>query len=208
MYYEELQVELLKFLKDHWGRVISFDMETHVPDPDHFLTDERILSVSLARRVMEENGIEVKTLFLQKEDDDSEKELLRELDGVLSAIKPLGVVGYGLRNYDIPLLVMRKERYKPPVLWKLIDMIESAVHVDLYHLLKRKGYRKLNEALTSSEFGQLPLKRVVDIIPTDRVEKGKEIFRLWKENREELKKYSEGEVHDMLLIAEKIAFES
>jgi len=51
MYYEELQIELLKLLRNNWGRVIALDMETHVLDPSHFLKDERILSISLARRV-------------------------------------------------------------------------------------------------------------------------------------------------------------
>jgi len=211
MYYEKLQIELLKLLRDNWDRVISLDMETHISEPSHFLKDERILSISLARRIsgdfMKENGIEIKTLFLRKEDDDSEKELLKSLDVVLSAIKPLGVIGYGLRNYDIPLLAMKKQHHNL-LLWKLIDMTESAIHIDLYHLLKYKRYKKLNQALSSTEFANLPLKRVGDIIPADRTEKGKEIFRLWKENKEDLKKYAEGEVHDILLIAEKLLSET
>jgi hypothetical protein len=100
---------------------------------------------------------------------------------------------------------MKKQHYNL-LLWKLIDMTESAVHIDLYHLLKYKGYKKLDQVLSSQEFACLPLKRTHDILPTDRMEKGKEIYRLWKENREELRKYAEGEVHDILLIAEKLAF--
>jgi DNA polymerase elongation subunit (family B) len=209
MFYEELQIKLLKLLRDNWNRVISLDIETHVLDPTHFLKGERILSISLARRISgnftEADGIEIRTLFLQKEDDNSEKELLRNLDKVLLEIKPLGVIGYGLRQYDIPLLVMKKQHYNL-LLWKLIDMTESAVHIDLYHLLKYKRYKKLDQALTSPEFTHLPLKRIRDILPTDRVRKGKEIFRLWKEDKEELKRYTEGEVHDILLLAEEIVF--
>ena len=209
MLYEELQIKLLKLLRGSWDRVISLDMETHVLDPSHFLKGERILSISLARRTsrnfMEEDGIEIITLFLDEENDDSEKELLRSLDRELSAIEPLGVIGYGLRQYDIPLLIMKKQHYKL-LLWNLIDMTESAVHIDLYHLLKYKGYKKLDQALSSQEFACLPLKRTRDILPTDRTKKGEEVYRLWKENREELKKYAEGEVHDILLIAEKLAF--
>ncbi|MEM0049561.1 MAG: hypothetical protein QXW39_03385 [Candidatus Bathyarchaeia archaeon] len=209
MLYEELQIKLLKLLQDNWNRVISLDMETHVLDPSHFLKDERILSVSLARRIsgnfVEGKGIELKTIFLDKEDDDSEKMLLKSLDLELSKIKPLGVIGYGLRQYDIPLLVMKKQHYNL-LLWKLIDMTESAVHVDLYHLLKYKRYKKLDQALSSPEFAYLPLKRTHNILPTDRAEKGKEVYRLWKENKERLKEYAEGEVHDILLIAERLAF--
>lgn len=209
MLYEELQIKLLKLLRNSWERVITLDMETHVIDPSHFLKDERILSVSLARRIsgnfMEGNEIELKTIFLDKEDDDSEKILLESLDLELSKIKPLGVIGYGLRQYDIPLLVMKKQHYNL-LLWKLIDMTESAVHVDLYHLLKYKRYKKLDQALSSSEFATLPLKRTHNILPANRTEKGKEVYRLWKENRGELKRYAEGEVHDILLIAERLAF--
>lgn len=135
---------------------------------------------------MERNGIELKTIFLGNEDDESEKALLKNLDLELSAIKPLGVIGYGLRQYDIPLLVMKKQHYNL-LLWKLIDMTESAIHVDLYHLLKYKRYKKLDQALSSPEFAHLPLKRTHNILPTDRTEKGREVYRLWRENREELK---------------------
>jgi DNA polymerase elongation subunit (family B) len=209
MLYEKLQIKLLKLLQKNWNRVISLDIETHLSSPNHFLKDERILCISLARRIsgnfIEGNGIETRTLFLQKEDDDSEKELLRNLDTVLLKIRPLGVIGYGLRQYDIPLLVMKKQHYNL-LLWKLIDMTESAVHIDLYHLLKYKGYKKLDQALLSPEFAHLPLSCTRNVVPTDRLEKGKEIFRLWKESREDLKKYTEGEVHDCLLIAEELAF--
>jgi DNA polymerase elongation subunit (family B) len=156
---------------------------------------------------MGKDGIEIKTLFLQKEDTHSEKKLLRNLDALLSVIKPLGVIGYGLRRYDLPLLITKKEHYDLR-LWKLIDMTESAVHVDLYHVLKHKGYRKLDQAILSTEFAKLPLKKVLGVIPANRTEKGKEIFRIWKENRDKLKRYVEGEVHDMLLIAEKLLSES
>jgi len=209
MFYEELQIKLLKLLQSDWNRVISFDMETHVLDPTQFLKNERILSISFARRVSdrftEGKGIEIKNLFLEKEDDESEKKLLKQLDDELSIIKPLGVIGYGLRQYDIPLLIIKKQHYNL-LLWKLIDMTESAIHIDLYHLLKYKRYKKLDQVISSSEFDHLPLKRTKNIVPSDRSEKGKEIYRLWKEKRDDLKKYAEGDAHDLLLIAENIAF--
>jgi len=209
MFYEDLQIKLLKLLQDNWNRVISFDLETCVLDPSHFLRDERVLSISLARRVSGEftEGKEImtKTLFLEKEDDESEKDLLEQLDEELSKIKPLGVIGYGLRQYDLPLLIMKKQRYKL-LLWKLIDMTESAIHVDLYHVLKYKRYKKLDQVLSSPEFAHLPLSRTKGTVTSDRSEKGKEIYRLWKQDRAGLKRYAEGDAHDLLLIAESIAF--
>ncbi len=37
MLYEELQIKLMKSLKPHWSRVISFDIETRIEDPSRFL---------------------------------------------------------------------------------------------------------------------------------------------------------------------------
>ena len=81
-------------------------------------------------------------------------------------------------------------------------MLESACHVDLYQILKYNGYRKLDEAIYSNEFKELPLLRTKNIVPRSGEEKAKEIYRLWKEDRNNLKKYNKGDVHDTLLIAE------
>lgn len=98
------------------------------------------MHVEFQETLLKEVESKLKQFFLEKEDDDSEMALLESLNEELSAIKPLGVIGYGLRQYDIPLLVMKKQHYNL-LLWKLVDMTESAVHIDLYHLLKYKGYK-------------------------------------------------------------------
>lgn len=210
MRYEEFQLRLMRMLKPFWSRVISLDIETHVLN-EQFLTNERILSISFARRIsgnlMDAKGIEVKTIFLNGENDESEKRLLEIFNNELGKIKPLGVLGYGLRQYDIPLLIIKKQHYGL-LLWKLIDMTESVVHIDLYHLLKYKRYRKLDEAIDSPEFMGLPLKRTKHIVPKDRKEKGREIYRLWMEDRDKFGMYCEGDVYDVLLIAEKLMLEA
>ena len=211
MYYEEMQIKILKSMGPYWSRVISFDLETHVPDPSKFLTNERLLSISFSRRVsgtmMQATGIETKILFLEKEDDESEVNLLRQLDYELSLIRPLCVLGYGLRQYDIPLLCIKKQHYRL-LLWKIIDLCESAVHIDLYHILKYKRYKKFEDVLSSHEFSNLPLKRIKALVPKDREKKGKTIYRLWRDDREKLRRYAEGDVHDILLISEKLAEET
>ena len=210
MRYEEFQLRLMLMLKPFWSRVISLDMETHVSN-EQFLTNERILSISFARRIsgnlMDTKGIEVKTIFLNGENDESEKRLLEFFNNELGKIKPLGVLGYGLRQYDIPLLIIKKQHYAL-LLWKLIDMTESAAHIDLYHLLKYQRYRKLDEAIDSPEFMGLPLKRTKHLVPKGGKEKGKEIYRLWMEDKDKLRLYCEGDVHDVLLIAEKLMVEA
>jgi DNA polymerase elongation subunit (family B) len=213
LFLEELNLTILKLLRNEWNRVIALDIETHIPAHDMFLTGDRILSVSFARRVSGEltrgEGISVKTIFLDDENEESEKELLTKLNKELSDIKPLGVVGYGIRQYDMPLLVIKKERYYKRYnlsLWGIVDTTESAAVIDLYHILKYMGYKKLEEALSSQEFAHLQFKRTKHLVSTDREKKHGEVYRLWKEDREKLREYSEGEVHDFLLLAEHLAF--
>jgi len=194
MLYEQFQFKILRLLRPVWNRVVSFDLETNVKNLK-FLTDERILAISLARRkngnLMESKGVEIKTLFLKEDTNESEIELLRELGSELDRIKPLCVLGYGIRWSEF---------------WKIVDFIESAVHIDLYHILKYKRYRKFEEALNSSEFAGLPLKKTKSIVTENRKGKALEIYNLWKRNKENLKNYIEGDVHDALLIAEKLVF--
>jgi len=215
MLYEELQLELLKLLQRRgaWERVVVFDIETSARG--RFFSGERVLSVSLAKRssgeLREDEGIELKTLFLEEETDEAEIELLRCLNEALEEIKPLCLIGYGIRQYDVPLLVVKKQQYGKhykqlygQLPWRLIDALESAIHIDLYHILKYKGYKKFDQALSSEDFRHLPLRRTKEGLPSDKVEGGERIYRLWKENREKLKEYAEGEVHDILLIAEEL----
>lgn len=207
-------MEQLKFLKPLWGRMISLDLETKVLDRREMLTNEMILSVNIARRTSGElthAGIEVETIILSREDEESEKELLENLNEKLGEIKPLGVVGYAMRGYDIPLLLIKKQRYYQKYvspLWKLIDTLESAVHVDLQSPLKRIGCRKLEDAIYSPIFGNLPLKKTKSLFPSAGEDKAKAIYEAWKTDREKFKKYAEGDAHDTLLIAEKMLVDS
>lgn len=206
MRYEEMQLNVLKSMKPYWARVLALDIETNVTE-EKFLTNERILSISFSRRIsgklMEANGIETCTLFLEKDNDESEKDLLTEFDDELVDIKPLCVLGYGHQQYDIPLFCIKKQHYKL-FLWKIIDLCESAVHIDLYHILKYKKYKRFGEVLDSSEFADLPLMRTKELVTADRANKGKEIFRLWREDRKTLRKYAEGDAHDTLLVSERL----
>jgi len=224
---EEWNLKILRLLKNEWkdGKVIALDLETSVMDPNNFLTDELILAVSFAWRSlgepMEEKGISVKTIILDAENEESEKELLIKLNEELEELRnkphglvgyPLAVVGYNIRQYDIPLLVFKKEKYQKRYnlslkkIGKIIDVTELATIIDLYHILKDMRYKNLEEALSAQEFKHLQLRRTRHVVSTNREEKGKKIYELWKENKETLKEYLEGEVHDFLLIAEYLVF--
>ncbi|MEM3565194.1 MAG: hypothetical protein QXR19_18340 [Candidatus Jordarchaeaceae archaeon] len=210
MFYEEFTIKLIKFLRTVWDRVIFLDLETKNLE-NKFLHNERILSVCFSRRVngklCEEKGVEAKCLLLE-EDDESEKNLLTGLDRELMKIRPLGVIGYGLRRYDIPLLIIKEERCKEGSgkrWWKINDMLESAAHIDLYHLFKYYGLGgKLHEVLNSKISEDLPSIRAKDSISADRNLKGMQIYDLWKNSKPAFKKYALGDVIDLQLILEKI----
>lgn len=84
-----------------------------------------------------------------------------------------------------------------------MDLCESAVHIDVYYILN-KGYKRFEDAISSAEFANLPLMRAKSLITAERENKGKEIFRLWKEDSQKLRRYTEGDAHDVLLISESL----
>lgn len=209
MRYQDMNLKLLNFFKSKWNRVISLDLETRVIERQ-FLKNERILAISYARRIndkfMETEGIETNTLILQNDSIESELELLKKFNTELKQIKPICVVGYGLRYYDIPLLHLKRRQYNITI-WHIVDLIESTFQVDLYHILKYKKYKKLDDVISSDEFSDLPLKKTKDIVSKDKMKKGEDIYKLWKENRKGLINYIDGDAHDPLLIIEKLMLE-
>ena len=184
MKYEDLTLDVMRLLRPMWSRVIAFDLETDTRERK-FLINERILAISMAYRehvdILSDEGICVKTLFLEEETDDSEVKLLTEFGRQLDKVRPLGVLGYMTRSYDLPLMAIKKERYKGdigipfPERWKIIDFIEQTVQLDLYFVLKTKGYRSLEEVLAANEFAQLPLKRAKGLVESKGDEKAEEI---------------------------------
>jgi len=207
--YEELNARLLLLLKDLWNRVIFLDMETDVRD-ENFLRNERILLISMARRVsgyLSLNGVEVKSFVLESYSDSGEFELLVKFDRELSKIRPLAVVGFGLRSYDIPLLAIKKERYNGHRnLWKIVDLVEQALHIDLCHILRYYfQVKRFEEIYLHEDFSDLPLRRAKSMVSDlSRTEKGHHIYNLWVRDKEKLREYCEGEVFDMLLVTERL----
>ncbi len=135
MKYEELQFKLLQFLKPYWNRVVTFDLETYV-EKDEFLSDERILSISFARRLsgdfLESEGIELRTMVLEKDDEESEMKLLKEFNDELGKVKPLGAIGFCSKFYDLPLLMQKRNKYYKNYnfsIWKVVDFMEASLHI-------------------------------------------------------------------------------
>lgn len=167
-------------MEKYWNRVIAFDLETNVVD-QNFLTNERILAVGVARRewggLLSREVIITDILFLDL-DNDAEFNLLLEFGKILAKIRPLGVIGYGMRQYDIPLLAIKKQYYgdrmkKYKEFWKLIDFLESAIRIDLYHILKYLGIRKFNEIFNSDIFSKIPVVKSKNLVTISRYRKVK-----------------------------------
>lgn len=203
-------------------RVVSLDMETAPFKDTDFLTNERILTIGVARRVSgnfgEGEGVEVRSFLLQGDSDLEEYRLLEELDRTLSReiwSEPLGVVGYGIRDYDMPLLSIKMKRYDPKVeevrrrlpsikkLWHIINMLERAIHLDLMNRFRfALGTGEFEQLVEHPKFLKLPLKRIKHPIPPEGRTKGELMYTLWKEKPEKLQLLVEAHAYDILLITE------
>jgi len=214
MYLERLTLEILRLVaEEDPKRIISLDLETGAEEG--MLRDEYILGVVIARRIAGEltspEGIEVETFLLEQEQEEAEIKLLNEVNGWMKKnnIRPLAIVGYSHRGYDIPLLAAKKQKYRHrfgEIPWRLVDLVEQAAHIDLHHPLKHKPYeaKTLEAALNHTEFSHLTFKRQKHLVPSRGEEKAKAIHRLWRENQAQFKEYMEGDAVNPLLIAEHL----
>ena len=234
MSYERLEVEISNVLRKYWTRrvytdpqgqkrtaeprVISLDIESAPLKDTDFLTNERILAIAIAKRVsgefMSENGVEVKSWLLDEDSDKGEYKLLEDFSKGLKP-EPLAVIGYGIRDYDLPLLSIKMKRYDPDIaivrsriptvrkLWPIINMLERAVHLDLMTRLrfelKVSGF---DEILDYQKFSHLPLRRIKHAILPKGKSRGEHSCAIWREKPEEIKTLVEAHAHDILLITE------
>ena len=188
------------------------DIETYVRTRNEFLTDEYILGIALATRTSGEltspNGIDSEVLILGEQREEAEFGLLKALNEWFGKRRTLCLLGYGLRNYDVPLLIMKNQKYRKSMnqpLWKLIDALQQAAHIDLYFMLKTwYGVKNLHQAVEADAFAELALRRRKNLVSDDFKQKGEDIITMWKDNRDEFIQYAEADAVDTLLIAEYI----
>jgi DNA polymerase elongation subunit (family B) len=210
-----------------WHRVVSIDLETKIEKKADFLTGERLLGIGLARRVGSE--IELRTIKLKDDTDEAEIELLMETSRFLSPIKPLILLGYNISGYDYPLLNMKlkwhddfvrarapegaKPQY-PKEYWSLKDALTRAYILDMMHPLRyalaehdgtAPKYKSLSDVVSHQRFAEVALMRRKQLAcGTSTEEKGQRIYRMWKEGDPDFERYLEGDVHDVLLLAEEL----
>ena len=112
MWQEEFIRKLVYLVSQNnlWNRIIALDLETDVRG-GNFLSNERILAIGVA--FFNNNGeIETKIFKLKDETDSSELDMLQQFDIFLGEKRPLGVTGYFFRQYDIPLLAIKRSYYR------------------------------------------------------------------------------------------------
>ena len=216
MWAEELSLKILGLIDDRdlWYRVAALDLETKVLKKEDFFTNERILGASIARR---QSSGEINNVYfiLDEETDEKEAELLQKLDEFLQKWKPLVVVGYGCRWYDLPLLTLKREYFhkKGTALWALRNLLVGSIHIELseltrYIFLKKyeetRSYSDMSYVMKHEHFKDLPFKKTKDIYDLSKEQKGVKIYEDWKSGDKKFEEYLKGEAHDLLLIAERI----
>jgi DNA polymerase elongation subunit (family B) len=193
------------------GKILSLDLETKVMGNQLFLTGETILGISAAWT--EGSGVTCEVFTLEEELESAEWRLLDELDMLLLRMRPLVLVGYYLTQYDIPLLAI-KMRKGPRPYWGIENAISRAFMLDLKDPVRfvladydgsRPFHRSLSDVIQHPRFNHLPLMRTKSVLPTsNKQERGKAIYDLWKSDRTLFRKYSQGDAHDALLISEEL----
>lgn len=216
MWIEEFILGILKDVaeKGLWSQVVALDLETKILNLDDFLTGERILGVSLAKRKTT-GEIEQKSLVLEQDNNVKEFELIKTTSDIVKSWNPLVIVGYGCRDYDLPLLAFKKQKAKLQeiYLWGISDILNASAHIELAELSKyiltkkyneKQRYRSMLEIMKHKHFNDLPFKLSKEVFTPSRKGKGIDIYKNWKEKNDKFMKYLSGEAYDQLLIAERI----
>ena len=193
------------------ARIVSIDLETKVIN-GNFLDDERILSVALSSRSHKNADIETELIVLEEETNQGEKLLFSKLDKFMRQKRPLIIVGYNHRGYDLILLSQKLRRYGGFRLWGLVEMLSRSYQLDVMHvarfaIAKYQGkfprILPLKEVIHHPMFSSLPLMRTKGII-SELGDKGNQIYDLYRGNQEKFSLYATGDSYDTLMIFEEI----
>jgi hypothetical protein len=199
------------FIASHgFDTVLSIDLETIIRNQNDFLTDERIIAISLTYF----NGDLKTELFIAEDDSiDAEDRILNELDQFILKFKPSIIIGYNQCGYDIPLLrmKMRKRTYSRQ-LWNLKYYLSVAYCLDMMpvisdYLAAIDGdykFRKLSDVVSHEGFGHLPLDRKKDIVIRNGKNIGEVIEELWRSRSIDFIDYCRGDTRDVFTIFQDI----
>ncbi len=203
-YYDEIVKGFLT--RNGIEKVLSIDLETLIRNQNDFLTNERIIAISLSYY-----DPEMKTELLIARNDSPEEEdrILSQLDAFVASFRPGIIIGYNHAGYDIPLLrlKMRKRTYAKQ-LWNLKYYLAVSYCLDMMPVIsdflgKIDGdykYRKLSEVVTDQAFNHLELDRKKDLVIRDGKNIGEVIEDLWRSNSSDFIEYCKGDTRDLLSI--------
>jgi DNA polymerase elongation subunit (family B) len=224
--YELLTKSIIDIVKQHnsWFRVVSIDVETKNLTGNDFLTGERMLGIGVARRYSSE--VETKIFRLKDDSDDAEIELMNEAAKFMNLVKPLVLVGYNISGYDFPLLIIKLKQYEnylksrgetkkyPNEYWALKNALSRTYVLDIMHPLRfevarhdqtNPKYMSLEEVVNHPRFSNLKLKRLKGLVhASTKEEKGEVIYEMWESKNPDFERYLEGDVYDVLLLAEEL----
>ena len=227
--YDELASSIVETIhaRGEWHRVVSIDLETKIEKKTDFLTGERLLAIGIARRTGA--SVEIRTFRLKDESDDAEIELLYEAARHLAPVHPLLLLGYNIAGYDYPLLNMKLKWHDdllrarlpdgqkpifPREYWGLKDALTRAFVLDMMHPLRfalaahdnlTPKYKSLADVVAHQRFANVSLMRRKQLAEGASTEnKGKVIYDMWKGHDPNFERYLEGDVHDVLLLAEEM----
>lgn len=216
-----------------WHRAVSIDLETKIEKRSDFLSGERLLGIGFARRVgkeVETRTIRLKDDTDEAEVGLLE-EAARYLHPIRPLLL-LGynITGYDypllalkVKWYDERARAAVPEGTKPVFpreYWTLKDALTRAFVVDMMHSLRydlarhdgnTPKYRSLSYSVQHPKFASVPLMRRKGLADADaqadkgnQMSKGKKIYEMWKSHDPGFERYLEGDVHDVLLLAEEI----
>lgn len=187
-------------------RVLSIDLETKVLEEDGFLSGETILCVSLAW--FEDGKIKSRVIRLADESEQGEAKLIAEFDAFLLEARPLVLVGYNLGGYDIPLLNLKMKQHTHKIFWGIRDAIQRCFQLDMMHVVRFELARysngkpkipSLSSVVEHPRFKHLPLMRTKSLVCHTQ-NKGIQIYEMWKNDCQNFEAYAKGDVHDVMLL--------
>ena len=138
--------------------------------------------------------------------------LFSKLNDYLMTVRPLIVVGFNHRGYDLILLSQKLRKCGGFRLWGLTEMLYRCYHLDVMHVVRFAIARhdgtfppilSLAKVIDHPMFSDLPLMRTKSIV-TGSNDKGSKIYHMYLNNRQKFSQYATGDTHDTLLIFEEI----
>lgn len=174
------------------------------------LTNERLLAVGVSRLI--DNKPNTKFFIAEKTNDNEEKRVLKMFSSYVEKVKPIALVGYGIRGYDIPLLVMKNSYYfrrkearsesggggpKKVDTRALRDTLNCTLLIDLGPYFRYKRFKELLNEL-KGDVGWIKVPKYYGEV--EGKDKAANIFQMWRRDRDEFKKYLRLDVENSLYL--------